>query len=328
MTVIVVRGHARVGMKGYLLTVAVPEKDPETGRKRYRVAHRAPLVDLELLVLVGTRVSVSTATLLALAKAGVPVAVHGREAHATLHSPFQVAHAEARLAQARAVETGAALEAAKKMIKAKIAGMASLAAYLAQREKDREALEEAKKLRSEAQRAEQAKTGRELLSVEAELSRKAWRILARYIPPEYGFQGRDPRARDPVNSAVSYAYAILYTLSSHALAAAGLDPHLGLLHHNRPGAKSLAYDYSEQFKPLAVHAVITAARRTTLALAPDGLLDAPSLEAVTKTLYTHLKRKPTGRRHTNRGYIYIKAWELRNTLVKGTRYNPYTYNPR
>jgi CRISPR-associated protein Cas1 len=183
-------------------------------------------------------------------------------------------------------------------------------------------------LRSEASKAQGAKTPRELLNIEAELTKKAWSLLRRHIPQEYGFTGRQPRSHDPVNQAISYTYAILYTLSSHALTAAGLDPHIGLLHTTGGPRKSLAYDHSEQFKPLAIHAAITASRKTTLDTGPDGYLDATSLEVVTKTLYTYLKRKPTGRTLTNRAYIYTKAWELRNTLVKGTKYNPYTYNPR
>ena len=328
MTILVVRGHARVRMKGYLLTVAVPEKDEQTGGKKYRVAHQLPLVDLELLVLVGTRISISTAALLALAKAGIPLAVHGREAHTSIHPPYTVALPEARIAQVKALETDTGLKTAKKMIKAKIEGLANLAEHLAKQDKDTNTAAKAEKLRRDAEKAEQAKTPRDLLTVEAELTKKAWQLLTPRIPSTYNFPGRSPRSPDPINAAINYTYAILYSLSTHALTAAGLDPHIGFLHTTRPGSRALAYDYSEQYKPLAIHAVITAARKTTLALAADKLLDATSLETTTRTLYSYLKRRPPGRRHTNRGYIYIKAWELRNTLTKGTRYNPYTYKPR
>lgn len=326
MAVLVVRGHARIGKQGYIITISTPTVDEKTGKKTYRVQHRIPIIDLELLVLVGTRIAVTTGALLALAKAGIPVAIHGRTAHTAIHSPYQVASADARIAQVKALETGTSIEIAKRIIHAKIKGLTNLAAYLAYR--DNADKEPVNNLRQEAGRIQNAKTPRELLSLEAELTKKAWSLLRRHIPQEYGFTARDPKASDPVNKAISYAYAILYTLSSHALTAAGLDPHIGLLHVTRQGSKSLAYDHSEQFKPLAVHAVITASRKHTLLLAPDGLLDAASLEVVTRTLFTYLKRRPSGRTRTNRAYIYTKAWELRNTLIKGTRYTPYTYTPR
>ncbi len=320
------KGHARLGKQGYILVVRTPRRDEKTGKKTYRVKERIPLIDLEMLVVVGSHVSISTGLLLALAKAGIPVLIHGREAEAMMHTPFLQATADARIAQVKALETQTALEIAKQFIEAKTRGLANLANYLAQRSQGDTSAP--RTLRQEARkRIPAAKNPRELLSVEAELTKKAWNMLRQYIPQEYGFTARNPHAGDPINSAINYTYAILYTLATHALTAAGLDPHIGFLHTNRPARKSLVYDYTEQFKPLAVHAVITAARKHHLQTSEDGYLTADSLEKVTRTIHILLKRKPTGRTQTNRAYIYTKAWELRNTLTKATKYTPYIYNP-
>ena len=327
MVILVVRGHARLSKQGYILTVRTPVRDEKTGEKRYQVKTRVPLIDLEMLVIVGSRAAVTTGLILALAKAGIPVLIHGREAEAAIYTPFLQATAEARIAQVKALETGAGLEAAKQFIEAKLRGLANLALYLAQR--DNQDPQPARQLQQDAKtRVYTARNQQQLLHVEAELTKKAWNILRQHIPSNYGFTARNPRAGDPVNSAINYSYAILYTLATHALTAAGLDPHIGFLHANRPARKSLVYDYTEQFKPLAVHAVITTARRHRLETGEDGYLTSQSLEKLTKTIYTLLKRKPTGRTKTNRAYIYTKAWELRNTLTKATKYTPYTYNPR
>ena len=87
------------------------------------------------------------------------------------------------------------------------------------------------------------------------------------------------------------------------------------------------YNYSEQFKALAVHAVIRAVRRKQLSTTSDGLLNAESLEAMTASLHRLLSSRPRGRTRTNRAYIYIKAWELRNTMTQGAEYRPYIYSP-
>jgi len=329
LTILVVRGHARLAKQGYLVTVRTPVRDPETGKKTYQVAMRIPILDLEMVVIVGSQASISTGLLLALAKAGVPVLVHGLEAEAALLPPFLQAYAEARAAQHRvATSPTASLTIAKKLIEAKIRGLANLASYIEERMLDAKTDTAAQLRRQAAEAVKATKTHQELLVAEANLTKKAWNVIRKAIPAHYQFPGRIPRAKDPINSAISYTYAILYTLATHALTAAGLDPHIGLLHRHRPGAKSLAYDYTEQFKPLAIHAVVSAARRTRLETSQEGTLTAKSLEEVTKTLYSFLKRTPTGRTRTNRAYIYAKAWELRETILKQQKYKPYIYSPK
>jgi CRISPR-associated endonuclease Cas1 len=72
----------------------------------------------------------------------------------------------------------------------------------------------------------------------------------------------DVRTRRPplnaVNATLSYAYAVLSAECVCAVAAAGLDPRLGIYHQARSGRPSLALDLMEPFRPLiADQAVLT-----------------------------------------------------------------------
>lgn len=65
--------------------------------------------------------------------------------------------------------------------------------------------------------------------------------------------------RDPLNAALSFAYALLLNDCISALTVAGLDPAVGFFHRDRPGRPGLALDLMEEFRP-------TLADRTVLAL--------------------------------------------------------------
>jgi len=100
---------------------------------------------------------------------------------------------------------------------------------------------------------------------------------------------------------------------------------VGIIHSERAGKTSLVYDFSEMFKPIAVHAVVATSRMASLSVDKSGYLTKSSLEAVTRQLYKLLKRKHHKWRYTARGEIYAKAWELRRNIEKGTKFEPFIY---
>jgi len=78
--------------------------------------------------------------------------------------------------------------------------------------------------------------------------------LRRVLPSEAGFHARRMHpAPDPVNAALSFAFALLGTQTGGPLAAAGLDLGIGLLHGLRSGRDSLVFDVLEPYRaPVAV----------------------------------------------------------------------------
>ena len=73
-----------------------------------------------------------------------------------------------------------------------------------------------------------------------------------------GFLKRDPRAGDPFNVCLNYAYGMLYSETERACILAGLDPYLGFYHTDRYGKPSMVLDVMELFRvAVADRAVVT-----------------------------------------------------------------------
>lgn len=80
---------------------------------------------------------------------------------------------------------------------------------------------------------------------------QAFAYMVRQERESFSPKGRTRRPPlDPANALLSFAYALLLSDCTAALAAAGLDPSVGYLHVDRPGRPSLALDLMEEFRPL------------------------------------------------------------------------------
>ncbi|HEX5494721.1 MAG TPA: CRISPR-associated endonuclease Cas1 [Mycobacteriales bacterium] len=106
----------------------------------------------------------------------------------------------------------------------------------------------------------------ELMGMEGAAARAYFDALGRLVPEPLRFTGRNRQPPlDVVNSALSFGYTVLAGEAVTALAAAGLDPAIGLLHTSTGRRPSLALDLMEEFRPLVVDQVVmTAARGGTL----------------------------------------------------------------
>lgn len=77
-----------------------------------------------------------------------------------------------------------------------------------------------------------------------------WRMVATCMPEEWTFHTRSRRpAKDPFNAMINYLYGMLYAVVEQALFAAGLDPHLGILHTDEYDRPTLSFDLIEPFRP-------------------------------------------------------------------------------
>lgn len=92
--------------------------------------------------------------------------------------------------------------------------------------------------------------GATLMGWEGSLARKYWAAVSQCLPEPWSFAKRSRRpAEDPFNAALNYHYGMLYTIVEQALFAAGLDPHLGILHADEYDQPTLAFDLIEPFRP-------------------------------------------------------------------------------
>jgi len=328
--ILVVRGVAKISKRGSTVVVSTPRKD-DRGNTVWET-QTIPLLDLELLAVVGSRVRISSGVLVMLSEASVPIVVHSRRSDSILVNPFDVRVAEVRRRLYSISENPVwSVSVAIRFIEGKLYGLINVLRYLTYKEVEKgkdvkwvlSELDEIEKLMKDE--VGSVKNVDALRLYEAKWSKRFWELISMFIPSDYNFTGRDPRSRDPVNSAISYSYAIIYGLCTHALIAAGLDPYVGIIHSERAGKTSLVYDFSEMFKPIAVHATVIASRVASLNIDKNGYLTTNSLEVVTKHLYRLLKRKHWKWKYSARGEIYAKAWELKQNIEKGTKFEPFIY---
>ncbi|MGQ9576976.1 MAG: CRISPR-associated endonuclease Cas1 [Thermoguttaceae bacterium] len=87
--------------------------------------------------------------------------------------------------------------------------------------------------------------------------------MRKLFPPSLPYPGRHCHPpTDPVNALLSLGYTLLLTRLQAELAAAGLDPLVGVYHQPRPGRPALACDLIEPFRvPVVDHLVLAQVRQ-------------------------------------------------------------------
>jgi CRISP-associated protein Cas1 len=218
-----------------------------------------PLHNLEAVVLFGN-VMVSPSVLQLCAVAGVAVSFlsEGGRLLARVDAPvsgnvllrreqFRQADSEQRsLEYARAIVAGKVQNARSNLLRSARDNAA---------ESDRAALQgAAMELGAMSRKLEFCQNRDEVRGTEGAAARSYFGVFANMIRqerPAFSPKGRTRRPPlDRCNALLSFVYALLLTDCSSALAAAGLDPNVGFLHHDRPGRPSLGLDLMEEFRPL------------------------------------------------------------------------------
>lgn len=90
----------------------------------------------------------------------------------------------------------------------------------------------------------------QMMGVEGNIARLYWQAVGNSLPRKYAFQERSRRpAKDFFNAALNYLYGMTYSVIESGLLAAGLDPHLGMLHADEYNKSTLTFDLIEPFRP-------------------------------------------------------------------------------
>ncbi|MBD2342188.1 type I-D CRISPR-associated endonuclease Cas1 [Calothrix sp. FACHB-156] len=144
------------------------------------------------------------------------------------------------------------------------------------------------------------------------------------LVPEFDFNSRVRRPpTDPVNSLLSFGYALLRHDVQGAINIVGFDPYLGYLHCERYGRPSLALDLMEEFRPLVVDTVVLSALNKRL-LTPADFVTEPLSGAVSLTstgrktfLQLYAQKKLSAFKHPvfGRKCTYQEAFELQARLL-------------
>jgi len=304
----------------------------------------APLIHLKQVLIIDSGISISSDVIRACCEEGIPI--HFLNGLGTpiagLYSAGLTGTVLTRRAQLLAYESMSGVQLAKAFVAGKLENQANLLRYMAKYRKETDAdlynemmlvaIETRDYLHElEQLRGEKIETIREqILSVEGRAAQRYWATIARIIPTELAWPGRETRgASDAFNSALNYGYGVLYSQVEQALILAGLDPYGGFLHADRPGKPSLVLDLIEEFRQTVVDRTVIGLVNKRFAVEQDEhqrLTEATRRKLAEKVL-ERLESSETyeQKRQALRFILQNQARHLA-TFVRGERsqYQPFT----
>lgn len=239
-------------------------------RRKGEVVFEAPIRSFRSVHIDSYGMAVSTPLLEELASRDVPVVLSrpGGRAWAVLRPLASKGGAEQLRAQLAAHGGALSITVARELIGAKLANQERLLRYYA-KARARRTAPEGVRLREAADRiaalaaelpsiddGDPDAGRRKVFSVEGRAGAVYWTALKDVLGD--GFPGRTGRgATDPVNMALNYGYGVLYAATWSAVARAGLDPAVGVLHASTGDRGALVFDLVEPFRvPVVDRAVV------------------------------------------------------------------------
>jgi CRISPR-associated endonuclease Cas1 len=303
LRLLVIRSKAFLTAKGRATLVIKTENDEK----------ERPLRDIDSVLIIGSGIKIDSSLPPVLNMHNIPLAVIAKNSISILINPIITKYCNYRRLQYM-LDRGRALDIALQYLKARIDGMINILKYY--RIKPPE-------IPKPPEKDDDADTFEQLIRLwESQSSNILWdrltgalkKVILDYLKEKYNFRGRRPKHPDPFNKALSVMYAVLYSLATKALLAAGLDPTHGFLHKTRYSTP-LTFDYTEMFKPIAIQATIDLINTNGLPqLAEDGELTKESINQAIRTFYQYLTLKHKDIRKTPYQQIYLKAFCLAKYL--------------
>ncbi|MCE4601376.1 MAG: CRISPR-associated endonuclease Cas1 [Desulfurococcales archaeon] len=302
MRLLVIRSKATLKIKGRA-TLVIKIGD--------RISEKA-LRDIDSVLVIGSGISIDSAVPPSLSLHNIPLAILAKDSISILMNPIVTRYNNYRRLQYQ-LDKIKALSIALRYIEAKIKGMINILKYHGV---------EPPNIPAPPQDIEDADTYEaEIRLWESTASSLLWSNLQSLLDPnileklhiEYSFKGRKPRHPDPFNKTLSVMYATIYSLTTKALIAAGLDPTYGFLHRTRYSTP-LTFDYSEMFKPIAIEATISLINNEGLPELDEGELTRPWVNTAIKYLYDYLTLKHKDTKKTPYQHLYLKAFCLAKHL--------------
>ncbi|MCE4607882.1 MAG: CRISPR-associated endonuclease Cas1 [Caldisphaeraceae archaeon] len=284
--ILIVNGYGvRIGVHGNAISISSKE-----GKSFH------PLWEVDAVIVSSGGVSVSSRLLRLLASSGIELIVmdsRGMPVAITYFSHLSRTP-ETRRSQYIAFSSEKWVNYAKSMIACKISSQAESLRRISLRKG--KSPREYKKLKaiskevlSKEPRSDPNDFRKEIVEKEAYAARIYWSSIASLLNYTLNFNGRDQDSSDPVNIALNYGYAPLYSYGFKYLVLSGLDPYAGFVHVDRSGKPTLVFDYIEQFRSSIVDEAITALfMKKWRPRFEEGLLDRESRLCIIKAINERL----------------------------------------
>lgn len=174
-----------------------------------------------------------------------------------------------------------------------------------------------------------AKNNNELMGIEGSCSKAYFSAFGAMLTGDFKFTGRNRRPpRDPVNILLSLGYTFLAKEVSSALQTHSFEMYLGFLHGIRYGRQSLPLDMMEEFRqPVVDRYVLNVCGKriiNSFDFDTSGELPALTDEGFKKFCVTYEDWLKSGENGGKRALIKKQAAALKQTVLKGTEYVPYS----
>ncbi|GAB6074421.1 CRISPR-associated endonuclease Cas1 [Nautilia lithotrophica] len=225
--------------------------------------------------------------------------------------------------QATILNTPKHLDIAKKFVYAKLKNQKNFLIYMNKYHKETD--KEIKTIKEIIKNTNKAASINELMGYEGSAAAAYWNAVGKLIDKE-GFERITKGAGDEVNSALNYAYAILYGKIQHALITAGLSLHISYLHSLENTKPTLVFDFMELFRSYVVDRTIVAMiNKNEHIKVVKGALDDESRKNISKNIH---ERLATFTEYKNKSMqieniIYSQAYEFRNHILENKPFRPF-----
>lgn len=146
---------------------------------------------------------------------------------------------------------------AQNIIKAKINNQRMLISRLMRNNYNKNAEEFYNLMKLSKNSCNEIKDISQLLGIEGNAAKYYFSALKEFIPEEFGFNSRTKHPpKDPVSSALSFTYTLLYRDAVIALKSRGFNTYVEIMHEVRHGHHALASDIMEEFRAVIADSVV------------------------------------------------------------------------
>ena len=225
--------------------------------------------------------------------------------------------------QAMILNTPKQLELAKSFVLGKLKNQKNYLKYL---NKYHDTLDiEINGLNQSIKKAEKARDTNSLIGIEGSGSNLYWKAISKVIKRDFSRITKD--AKDEVNSALNYGYAILYGKIRQALIYAGLSLHISYLHTLDSTKPTLVFDLIEEFRTYIVDRTIFSMinKNEKIKVDLDGKLTLESKKNISKNIYERLASYVIYRKEQRKleNVIFMQALRLKDAILKDKKYRPF-----
>ncbi len=175
------------------------------------------------------------------------------------------------------------------------------------------------------EKANDAKNINSLMGLEGSGSNIYWSALSKVIKRDFSRKTKD--AKDEINSALNYGYAILYGKIRQALVYAGLSLHISYLHALNTTKPTLIFDMIEEFRTYIVDRTVISMinKKEKIKVDIDGKLTLDSRKNISKNIYERFASYVIYRKEQRKleNIIHLQALRLKWAILEDKKYRPF-----